>query len=185
MPNKDQQREILKDSLARLTANGGRIVPKTGWFWVAIHYAVMILTFGSNRTFLNGYYTTLGNVVGVPKSYYENSIRWPLGVAETIEHENVHITQAKKWGLGNVWLGYIPYGICYLLLPLPLFFAYFRYRFEREAYAHGINFYLQFYPNARDRRIYEAVAQLTSGAYGWTWIMKRQVKKWFKENINE
>lgn len=181
----EQQKLVLQDSLARLTANGGRIVYKTGCFWAALHWAVMILTFGSNRTFLNGYYTTLGNIVGVPDTYDKNTISWPLRVAEIIEHENVHITQAKKWGLGYVWLGYIPYGICYLLLPLPLLFAYFRYHFEREAYAHGINFYLQFYPEARDRRINEVVASLTSGAYGWTWIIKSQVRKWFEENINE
>lgn len=182
---KEQEKIILEDTLAKLKANGGRIVYKVGWFWKTIHYVVMIVTLGFNRTFLNGYYTTLGNVVGVPDGFDRACEKNPLHVAEVIEHENIHINQAKRWGLGYVWLGYIPYAICYLLLPVPFLFAYFRYRFEREAYAHGINFYLQFYPDARERRIAHAVANLCGGEYAWTWIIRSQVDRWFREHVHE
>lgn len=72
-------------------------------------------------------------------------------------------------------------GLLFLLVPLPIGFAWFRYKFEREAYK--TSYYsalaLGLKPNL-DRY----VEQLTGPAYFWTWILKKQVKSWFYANCH-
>lgn len=45
-----------------------KIVEKRGWFWVGLHWLVVVVTFGRNRRFLTDYLTTIGPIVGVPVS---------------------------------------------------------------------------------------------------------------------
>jgi hypothetical protein len=175
------QSEILSRSVANLKAAGGKIVIKEGWFWKTLHYIVMIVTFGGNRNFLEGYYTTIGPWVGVPKDWES---RGHLGRAAVLEHESIHIKQCKKFGLGNVYLGLPLYTILYLLLPLPFGFAYFRWRFEREAYTHGINFRIRHRPDERTRLIENAVIELSSGRYGWTHPFPKRARAYFEEHVN-
>lgn len=73
-------------------------------------------------------YTTIGSTVWCP-----DDDMVPPSVAE---HEAIHVAQWKKWG--PLFL------VLYLFFPVPVFFAYFRWRFEREAYLvniqkHGYN----------------------------------------------
>lgn len=167
---------------------GGKIVVKRGWFWVALHYIVMVVTFGSNRNFLKGYYTTIGPIVGVPEDWEKRSAGSRQAV---LEHELIHIKQCKKFGLGNAWVGLPLYTILYLLLPLPMGFAYFRWRFEREAYTHGINVKLEavqdpgWRPALRATLINRATLQLTSGKYGWTWPFPKAVLRYFEEHVTK
>lgn len=174
------QAEILSKSIERLEAAGGKIVIKEGWFWKLLHYLVIIFTFGGNRNFLDGYYTTIGPWVGVPKDWES---RYMLGRAAVIEHETIHIKQCKKFGFGNVYVGLPIYTVLYLLLPLPIGLAYFRWLFEREAYAHGINFLNMYQPDHRTRRIEDAVIELSGSNYAWTWPFKRRVRAYFEEHV--
>jgi hypothetical protein len=158
----------------------GKIVNKRGWFWVALHYIVMVVTFGGNRNFLEGYYTTIGPWVGVPKNWEKRSAESRQAV---LEHELQHIKQCAWFGFGSPIVGLPVYTILYLLLPLPIGFAYFRWRFEREAYAHGINIKLQWEPHRRAELIDGAVLQMTSGKYGWTWPFKASVRRYFEKHV--
>lgn len=187
--------ERLDDVILKINHAGGKVVEKTGWFWTVLHYVVMVITFGSNRDFKRGYYTTLGGIVGYPEGWEKRSIASRVAV---LEHELIHIRQCNKMGLGtlfrdpregtrarnmfHVWLGFPLYGLCYLLLPLPIGLAWFRWRFEREAYAHGINVRTEFEPHRRDDLIDSAVKQLTTGAYGWTWPFPKSVRRYFEEH---
>jgi hypothetical protein len=167
-------------TLHEIREAGGGITVKKGWFWVTLHYIVMVVTFGGNRNFRKGYYTTIGPIVGVPEDWEKRSAGSRQAV---LEHELIHIKQCKKFGLGNAWVGLPLYTILYLLLPLPIGFAYFRWRFEREAYTHGINVKLGWEPHRRAELIDRAVDQLSSGKYGWTWPFKKSVRRYFEENV--
>lgn len=72
---------------------------------------------------MDEYWTTLGRTI-----YYPDSVPDPLmrQYRWTVEHELVHVAQWEKWGF---WFLF-----SYLFLPVPFFFAWFRWRWEREAY---------------------------------------------------
>lgn len=181
---KDPQTE-LQLLIAQLEGEGIRIVVKEGWFWTTLHYLVLILTFGGNRNFRNGYYTTIGPVIGVPPGW---ETREAIGRYKTLCHERHHVGQFRKGGLGSAWLGILPVGILYLLLPLPIGFAYCRWLFERTAYAEGIRAELSLRPNAarRTQMIGNAVRQLVGPNYGWTaklWPGKKRVTAYFENAV--
>jgi len=76
--------------------------------------------------------------------------------------------------------GFVPMAIAYLLLPLPMGFAWCRMRLEREAYEESVRvtFALGGRP-ATDRLRPQVLEQFTSGAYGWMWPFPRQVARWY------
>lgn len=172
--------------IEELKRDGIKVVEKKGWFWVALHWLVAIVTFGQNRQFLNGYYTTIGPVIGLPKGMKPEAAN-----PSTLMHEAEHVQQCRSFGWGNAWVGLPLFALCYLLLPLPLGLAYFRYRFEREAYAVGIEWELMhvrgYLPSGkillRQQRIEQAVKQLTGPMYGWTWPFKKSVARWFEARV--
>lgn len=103
-----------------------RVVEKSGWFWRAIDIALRIVTIGRMTTFLTDYVTTIGPVVAHPVGKPPSN--------STLIHEFVHVDQFAVAGLGNAWLGIIPMAVGYLLLPLPIGFAWVRWRLEVQAY---------------------------------------------------
>jgi hypothetical protein len=96
--------------------------------------------------------------------YYPTGFKEPEKRLDIIEHEAVHPPQWKKYGT----FGFI---VLYLLIPVPFFFAYFRYKIEREAYLVNII--------RGDWTIEEVVDALWSG-YCWSWP-KPLMRKWFKK----
>lgn len=175
----EDQKVLYTETLLKLHNEGGKIVDKKGWFWKTIHVLVAIVTFGGNRNFLKGYYTTIGPWIGVPEGWEERSLASRISV---LEHEMRHVRQCANCGLGSPILGLPLYTVLYLLVPLPFGLAYFRWRFEREAYAHGINVRVNLEPHRHSDLIESAVDQLTSGKYGWTWPFKNTVRLYFKEH---
>jgi hypothetical protein len=176
----EEQEALYAETLLKVHREGGKIVDKKGWFWKTLHVLVAIFTLGGNRNFLKGYYTTIGKWIGVPEGWEDRSLAGRIAV---LEHELVHVKQCAKCGLGNATLGLPLFTILYLLVPLPVGLAYFRWRFEREAYAHGINVRIKIEPHRRQDKIDSAVKQLTTGLYGWTWPFKKSVRAWFEANI--
>lgn len=166
-----------------------KIVEKRGWFWVGLHWLVVVATFGRNRKFLTDYLTTIGPIVGVPVGFPVHS----PGAQSVLAHEGAHILQQERLGFGSAWVGLLPWGLIWLLFPLPLGLAWGRYWLEREAYAVGIRMELEEYSGGktptdadRDFRAFlidHAVDQLTSGAYGWAWPFPRSVRAYFNRTI--
>ena len=170
----------LQELLEELKNDGVRVVVKEGFFWRALHWIVFAVTFGGNRTFLTDYYTTIGPWVGVPKGWERYRTE---GRIATLHHEYVHVKQARRLGLGSAIAGLPLFFLLYVLLPLPIGLAYFRYRFERVAYVVGINVKIDFRPTDRAHEIDNAVVQMTSGKYGWTWPFKKSVRAYFEANV--
>ena len=72
--------------------------------------------------------------------------------------------------------------ILYVLLPLPMGLAYFRARFEMEAYEetiranaelHGVG-----YVRGADHRTY-VIGQFMGPSYGWMWPFRKQLDRWY------
>ncbi len=147
------------------------------WVWLAIHWFFMLVTFGKQNKFYNGFITTIGRTVYFPEGWTINNAR--IFDCITLRHEAYHIKVNIKWGFGNATLGTILAGIAYLFLPLPIGFAWFRYKMEREAYR--ISYYtaikLGLQPNTESY-----VELLTGPKYLWAWYSKRQVRAWFRNN---
>jgi len=119
-----------------------------------------------NRRFLEEYWITLGRTV-----HYPASVRDPYQHPQVIEHELVHVRQWERWGV-LLW-------ISYLFLPLPFGLAWFRWRWEREAYLGDLERRLD--PAERALAVDEVVESLWVG-YGWPWP-RRWMKRWFERQL--
>lgn len=137
-----------------------------------IHRALAVITLGGMRDYLKSYQTTIGSTVYVTSDWDE---RDPDERYITMRHELVHIRQFRRYSLVGM-------ALLYVLLPLPLGIAYFRARFEREAYeetlraaceVHGLDHVRA--STYRDR----IIAQFVGPAYGWMWPFRRQLDAWY------
>jgi hypothetical protein len=138
----------------------------------AIHKALVVLTFGQMRDYLDGYQTTIGRTVYVTAD-------WATRPADeryvTLRHEAVHLRQFRAWTLPGM-------ALLYLLVPLPLGLAYFRMRFERAAYEESIRAAAEVwgaaYP-ARPGYRSRILEQFTGPSYGWMWPFRRSLERWY------
>lgn len=138
----------------------------------AIDVFLRVLTFNRMSAFMTSYVTTLGTTVYVPNRWTD----WSLTArASILRHERVHMRQAQRYGL-------LLFAFLYLCPFLPVGLAYFRARFEFEAYVETM------------RAAAEAGTRITSGpfkdhiidqfvgpAYGWMWPFRTQVTRWYTE----
>ncbi len=141
-------------------------------FHKAIHYALIGLTFGRMRTYLDSFQTTIGDTVYVTAD-------WDTIDADqryvTLRHEAVHLRQFRKFTLPGMVL-------LYVLLPVPMGLAWFRAYFEREAYAESIRAAAEVwgpaYPRRAAYREY-VIGQFMGPSYGWMWPFRRQLERWY------
>lgn len=152
---------VSQDPAARLTT-------KDGWFWRALAWVLLLLSFGtfSRRRFLTEFATTIGPIQAYPREW--GSIR-----ESTVVHEGRHVRQARWFGLGiHPWVGLPVMALVYLLLPLPVLLAYGRYRLEldasvaewRYALSHG-----KASPTAVMLDASDFAETVSSSAYLWAW----------------
>lgn len=142
--------------------------------WKILSTLLTILTAGKMTNLIAGFVTTLGNKIFFPPGWTPEKA--PLGDYVTLQHEYVHYLQYKKLGFGNVWLGFVIFAILYALLPVPTGYAWFRYKFEREAY-------LTSYSVSKQLKIPQALEQyaewLSGPEYFWAWKDKQAILTWF------
>jgi hypothetical protein len=161
--------QISEEILAEFP--GFKIVNKQdSLFMRAIDLFLRVLTFNKMAAFMTSYVTTIGSTVYVPRRWTE----WSLTArASILRHERVHMRQARRYG-------FVPFMFLYLCPFLPIGLAYFRARFEFEAYVETM------------RAAAEAGTTITSGpfkdhiieqfvgpAYGWMWPFRTQVTRWY------
>lgn len=138
----------------------------------AIHYALVVITLGGMRSYLDGYQTTIGSTVYVTSD-------WDDLPADsryvTMRHEAVHIRQFRTYTLPGM-------ALLYVLLPLPMGLAWFRAYFEREAYTESIRAAAEVYGIAHvERDAYRdyIIEQFTSASYGWMWPFRGRLERWY------
>lgn len=140
---------------------------KWTWLWRMIDALLNTFTGGKMNTFFTGYVTTVGHRVFFPAG-------WNSGAASRNDyivlcHEIKHVEQFGKYGV-------VLMALLYLLFPLPVGLAYFRYRFEREAYVAG---YRAAAGVGVGLNVDDFIAQLSGPAYFWAWPFKKNMKAWF------
>jgi len=168
--------QALLDEI-RAEIPGFRIVRKdTSRFQRLIAGALRAITFGGQDVYLTRYQTTIGRTVYVTSDWDQlpAAQRWI-----TMRHERVHLRQFRRYTLVGM-------ALLYLLVPLPLGLAWFRARFEWEAYVESIRAAAEAHGRAHveapvfKERILE---QFTSAAYGWMWPFRRQLERWYAEAL--
>lgn len=164
-----------EELLARLRAEFPRfrVVRKDrSTFHKAIHYALVGVTFGRMRTYLDSFQTTIGNTVYVTSDWDD----WSADRRYvTMRHEAIHLRQFRRYTLPGM-------AVLYVLLPLPMGLAWFRAYFEREAYAESIRAAAEVWGRAHvEDRAYRAyiIGQFTGAAYGWMWPFRRSLERWY------
>ena len=141
-------------------------------FQRAIHYALVALTFGGMRRYLDGYQTTIGSTIYVTADWDDRSdeLRYI-----TLRHEAVHLRQFRKYTLPGM-------ALLYVFLPVPAGLAWFRAHFEKEAYAETIRAAAEVYgPDYPSRTDYRRaiIEQFVGPSYGWMWPFRARLERWY------
>jgi len=161
--------------------------------WRILSAVILVLTFGYVNM-LKKFWTTIGNVVYVPKRVDAKGrvFRYgdlPYTDYRTLSHEMVHVRQFYKWGFpgikGGRAVGVVLVGLYYFFVFFPVGLAYGRYRLEREAYLGGLlaakSIGLEIPPLMEKAIRYCS----TSPEYLWMWPFPRSVRRWFEYQLEE
>lgn len=125
--------------------------------------------------FLTSYVTTVGNTVYLPT-------HWD-GLSEAtrcviLRHERVHMRQARR-------MTYPVFALFYLFVFLPVGLAFYRARFEMEAYAETLAAQKDYgldYSSSKNREF--IIEQFTSSAYGYMFPFRKTVAGWVDKEIS-
>lgn len=156
-----------------------RIVAKAGNpLSIAIDAALRVITLGAQRHYMTRYHTVIGDTLYVPASW---ATMGDVARVILLRHERVHLRQRRRYG-------FIPFATLYLLVFFPLGLAYFRARFEWEAYRETLRATAELrgldalHDTALRREI---VRRFVSGDYGWMWPFSRTIERWFDQAVSE
>jgi hypothetical protein len=143
-----------------------------------IDWGLRVVTLGAQRHFLTRYHTVIGDTLYVCPAWHDMS-----DIARTVllRHERVHLRQRRRYG-------FLPFALLYLIPFLPLGLAYFRARFEWEAYIETLRATAELRgPSALTdpglRR--ELVRRFVGPDYGWMWPFPRVIERWFEQAVSE
>ena len=145
---------------------------------VAIDWALRLVTLGAQRHFMTHYHTVIGDTLYVCPAWHGMS-----DVARTVllRHERVHLRQRRRYG-------FLPFAALYLIPLFPLGLAYFRARFEWEAYVETLRATaelrgLSALADPSLRR--ELVRRFVGPDYGWMWPFPRTIERWYSRAVLE
>jgi len=167
--------QVTKDTLKEFPKF--RVVPKSESFTMkAINVFLIAVSFGRMKSFMTGFATTLGTTVYVTPG-------WPTkpdaDKAVLLRHERVHMRQARR-------LTRPLFSLLYLLLFLPGGLAWFRARFEMEAYEETIRATFEHYGRTAvfDKGFRDRIAKnFTGPAYLYMWPFPKTVDKWILDAV--
>ena len=164
-------RQLLADIATEFP--GFRLVRKDrSWLQRRIDLCLRLLTLGGQSQYLDGYVTTIGRRVYVPRDW---DARPAAERYLVLLHERVHLRQFRRFGLPLM-------AVLYLLFPLPFGLAWARMRLEREAYEETLHATAAWYGRAAvcDPAFRaHIVEQFVSGAYGWMWPFRGAIERWY------
>lgn len=138
-------------------------------FMKLIGFVLLCITFGKMRTFMTTFTTTVGYTVYVPNDWES---RPEPSRAITLRHERAHMRQRRERGMFTFTFLY--------LFVLPAVRAFYRARFEQEAYEESLRAMVEYYGEGslasnRDR----IVGHFTSSEYFWMWAKRVDIEKWY------
>jgi hypothetical protein len=138
----------------------------------AIHFALVVITFGRMTSYLGSYQTTIRRTVYVTADWDDLD---PDQRYVTLRHEAIHLRQFRRYTLPGM-------ALLYVFLPLPMGLAWFRARFEMEAYAETIRAATEVWGPERPAGEYyrrHIVEQFLGASYGWMWPFRTSVERWY------
>lgn len=109
------------------------------------------------------YWITIRDTIYCPDEY--DNLATLTEYADSIAHERRHSAQWKQYGI-------IGFPLLYFLVPFPIFFAYFRWRFERRPYLDHI---------LSGNLTIDQVVSILWKKYWWTWP-PRWMWRWFQDH---
>lgn len=158
---------------------GTRVVFKHDSFLMkVINVVLMVITFGTMKTFMTHFITTIGRTIYVPGDWNRRLIH---SRASTLRHEGIHIAQEEK-------LGKIRYKLTYLFWILPCVFALGRTRLEQEAYEETIRSRAEYYGvhSIRNSKFRDHIVRhFTSAEYFWMWPWTDDIERWFESVVKK
>lgn len=144
----------------------------------AINVFLLIISFGTLRQFMTAFTTTLGTTVYITDS-------WDTWGETTkvilLRHERVHMRQAKRWTRPL-------FSFLYLFVFLPGGLAFFRTKFEKEAYEETIAAALEYRGRAavEDPAFRDKIIQnFTGPAYLFMWPFRRSLERWYDAAVKK
>lgn len=143
------------------------------WMMKVIDIFLKIVSFGQANKFMTVFVTTIGNTIYVPNSWDTLDDVFKISV---LRHERVHMRQSKKY-----WFPF--YSFLYLFVFFPVVFAWYRKKFEQEAYEESLRAMV----DLQGKEILDKIdpeffiSQFTTGAYLWTWPFRKSITKWYNE----
>lgn len=154
------------------------LIPKSTSFQMkVIDIFLKVITFWRMKDFMTRFITTTGQKTYTPTKWES----WPLSSKVSIlRHERVHMRQKRKYG--GLW-----FSALYLFLPVPILLAYFRMKFEREAYTETLHAYADLYgvDSLSNKSMKEAVIRhFTSAEYFWMWPWRKGIERWFDDTVD-
>ncbi len=143
-----------------------------------IGFHLFVLSFGKQNKFMTGFITTVGYTVYVPQGWasMRESDRCII-----LRHERVHMRQLRK---------YTPifFTFLYLFFPLPFLFAYYRAKFEKEAYEESIRASVEYYGVGVLSRAgfkQRVLDHFLTGEYLWMWPFRKSIETWYESIAKE
>jgi hypothetical protein len=130
------------------------------------------LVFG--KRFMDSFVTTILNTVYTPTIWDDLVTEEQCAI---LRHERVHMRQARK-------LSFPVFAFLYLLAPVPVCFAWFRTKFEEEAYEETLRASKDYGMDyLSPERKASMIHYFTSGDYGLMWVIGSQVEAWFDRTV--
>ncbi len=122
------------------------------------------------------YTTTLGPTIAVNNTWNERPAK---NRYSTLIHERIHMRQEQKYGL-------TAYFLVFALIPFPTKLAYFRKKWEQEAYQ--VNLYMSWKEGHREKIFGEKyikyiMDQFIGQFYFFMWYSKEHILKWMLKTV--
>lgn len=156
-----------------------KIINKTDSFFMKVlSVLLLIVTGGKQNMFMSAFVTTIGYTVYVPDGWLSGPDASRVSV---LRHERVHMRQRRKYSMPL-------FTFLYLVPFFPLGLAYFRARFEWEAYAETMQAAVDYHGKViLQLPLFKAniVRHFTTGEYGWMWPFRSTVEKWYDDTAKK
>ena len=144
----------------------------TSRFMRVLNTLLIWVTFNQQQHFMLSYTTTIGSTIYVPSRWDTMLERDKISI---LRHERVHLRQQQLYG--KFW-----FAMLYLFAYFPVGLAYYRMKFEQEAYEETMLAHAEFY-GVRSILVAEyrrhILSFFTTGAYLWMWPFKGSLESWY------
>lgn len=151
-----------------------RVVPKDSSYLMRfLNVVLLVISFGAQRNFMTSFTTIVGRTMYTPRGWEDSAHTNQLA---TLRHERVHFRQQRRYTR-------FLFSVLYLFV-LPLGFAFFRTKFEKEAYEESMLVYaLRYGAGALRESAYRErmIRHFTSGEYLWMWVIRSDIEKWYDD----